>query len=204
MSDTTTRLDFGVSISALQGSAKTYTLLGTAYRDAGKVLAVAAVLSGADIEDTMTSTGVKSGVLTKGAAYVRNGHKARSLSAAIISEKLHQLFAAHPALTADESDESISDAARKDAVYAAAFFWADNLAETTGGSGREPISASKFADQISSTILGKGEEVNDAKRQKLLYDAAIERLTWMADQSRLAADKREAEGVNIKFTVKVA
>jgi len=191
----------GVPISKLQAAAKRVTILGRANVLAGQVIAIAAVLSGADVDSVVIATEVKKGVLTKGAARVRNGYdKREGATAAAISSAMHAL--PWDTLTADPKSEGFDADAFNDAVYEASFIWRDFLADADGGSNREPISPSKLGDLVEKNILGTEEKPNDGARQSLLMAAVVERIQWLRDQAELPADKRDAAAKLIKFTVK--
>lgn len=151
---TTSRVDFGVKMSALINAATSFNVIGTATVKTSKVLALGAILQGASTEDVSKRTGIAEGTLKRIAGLARNGVPARegfkALTPAAISVRLHDLDWA--ALTASTDPD-----AQLDATYAAAAIWDDAFIETAKAGksrkGDEPMTPTNLAILVHDSIV---------------------------------------------------
>ena len=149
----TSRLDFGVKLSALIKSATSFNVIGTATVKTSKVLALAAILQGAATEDVSKRTGIAEGTLKRIAGLARNGVPATDdrakVTPATISERLHALDFVTLTTEGADADKVL------DATYAAANVWDDFLVETArkGSRKTEEMTPTSLAILVHDSIV---------------------------------------------------
>lgn len=154
MTNNTATLSFGVKPSALVKAATRLTMVGTAYLKAGKLVACAAILSGADIDDVSLRTGVKPSALRRIVSIVNNGRKATDnvarVTPAQASEALHGLD--WEALTNDAPSDDAARDAQYDATIEAANVWDAMFADVSAGGKTDPKSLSDLLIGVSDAL----------------------------------------------------
>lgn len=141
-------LDFdGAEPMALIKRAKDFSETGSMYVKASKVLATAAVLMGAPLEDVALRTGISTGAIKRPVAIVNNGDSKTPKPAARTAAKVSAAFHAldFPALLGDSND------ARYNAVIAAANFWDKFLSDQS----EQKTPKSKTSDTYSAEELAE-------------------------------------------------